>query len=137
MKMKRLISFFCVTICMMTMTLQAFARASDQLENYWMEAGTSNGQIYVEFMVAGTGSMDRIGCESIKVYENANGRWDEIESRGEFDSGMSQMNARKHSNTIYIDGEIGGYYKVVVTIFAEDENGRDSREETFYVICRT
>lgn len=137
MKMKRLISFFCVTICMMTMTLQAFARASDQLENYWMEAGTSNGQIYVEFMVAGTGSMDRIGCESIKVYENANGRWDEIESRGELDSGMSQMNARKHSNTIYIDGEIGGYYKVVVTIFAEDENGRDSREETFYVICRT
>ena len=137
MKMKRLISFFFVTICMMTMTLQAFARASDQLEDYWMEAGTSNGQIYVEFMVAGTGSMDRIGCESIKVYENANGRWDEIESRGEFDSGMSQMNARKHSNTIYIDGEIGGYYKVVVTIFAEDENGRDSREETFYVICRT
>ena len=137
MKMKRLISFFCATICMMTMTLQAFARASDQLEDYWMEAGTSNGQIYVEFMVAGTGSMDRIGCESIKVYENANGRWDEIESRGEFDSGMSQMNARKHSNTIYIDGEIGGYYKVVVTIFAEDENGRDSREETFYVICRT
>ena len=137
MKMKRLISFFCVTICMMTMTLQAFARASDQLEDYWMEAGTSNGQIYVEFMVAGTGSMDRIGCESIKVYENANGRWDEIESRGEFDSGMSQMNARKHSNTIYIDGESGGYYKVVVTIFAEDENGRDSREETFYVICRT
>ena len=34
MKMKRLISFFCVMICMLAMTLPAFARASDQLEDY-------------------------------------------------------------------------------------------------------
>lgn len=136
MKMKRLISFFCVTICMLAMTLPAFARASDQLEDYWMETGTSDGQIYVEFMVEGKSSMDRIGCESIEVYEDDSGRWDEVESLDEFDSGMSEDNSRKHSNTIYIDGEVGSYYRVIVTIFAEDENGRDAREETFYVTCR-
>ncbi len=53
-----------------------------------MDAGTSDSQIYVEFMVAGTSSMDRIGCESMEVYENVNGWWDEIESLDEFDSGM-------------------------------------------------
>ena len=54
MKMKRLISFFCVMICMLAMTLPAFARASDQLEDYWMEAGTSDGQILVSFSVRGS-----------------------------------------------------------------------------------
>lgn len=49
---------------------------------------------------------------------------------------MSDRNSRGYINTIYIDGEVGSYYKVIVTIFAEDENGRDAREETFYVTCR-
>ena len=137
MKMKRLISFFCVMICMLAMTLPAFARASDQLEDYWMEAGTSDGQILVSFSVTGSAKMDRIGCESIEVYEDTNGRWKEVESLDEFDEGMSDRNSRGYINTIYIDGEVGSYYKVIVTIFAEDENGRDAREEAFYVTCRS
>ena len=80
--------------------------------------------------------MDRIGCESIEVYEDTNGRWKEVESLDEFDEGMSDRNSRGYINTIYIDGEVGSYYKFIVTIFAEDENGRDAREETFYVTCR-
>lgn len=136
MKTKRLFSLFCVTICILAMTLPAYARASDQLRDYWIETDTSDGQICVEFMVEGKSSMDRIGCESIEVYEDVNGRWDEVETLDEFDSGMSKRNARRYTNTIYIDGEVGSYYKVIVTIFAEDENGRDAREETFYVTCR-
>ena len=106
MKMKRLISFFCVMICMLAMTLPAFARASDQLEDYWMEAGTSDGQILVSFSVTGSAKMDRIGCESIEVYEDTNGRWKEVESLDEFDEGMSDRNSRGYINTIYIDGEV-------------------------------
>ena len=75
MKMKRLISFFCVMICMLAMTLPAFARASDQLEDYWMEAGTSDGQILVSFSVTGSAKMDRNGCERIYFYESIICRW--------------------------------------------------------------
>lgn len=136
MKKKRLIASICVIICAVLMTIPAHARASDQLRDYWMNAGTSDGQIYVEFLVEGKGTMDRIGCESIELFEDVDGQWDEVESLDEFDSGMSENNSRRHSNTIYIDGKVGGYYKVIVTIFAEDANGRDAREETFYLICR-
>lgn len=80
--------------------------------------------------------MDRIGCESIEVYENVNGRWSWVDSLDEDDTGMSEINARKFANTIYIDGDIGVSYKVVATIFAEHDNGRDTRSETFYVVCR-
>lgn len=49
MKKKRLIASICVIICAVLMTIPAHARASDQLRDYWMNAGTSDGQIYVEF----------------------------------------------------------------------------------------
>lgn len=80
--------------------------------------------------------MNRIGCENIVVYEDANGQWNKVASLDEDDSGMSGVNSRSFGNTIYIDGDNGRSYKVVVAIFAEDNNGRDSREETFYVVCK-
>lgn len=136
MKAKRLFPFFYVVISMITLTLPASARASDQLRDYWMNAGTSNGQIFVEFSVKGQRIMNRIGCENIVVYEDANGQWNKVASLDEDDSGMSGVNSRSFGNTIYIDGDNGRSYKVVVAIFAEDNNGRDSREETFYVVCK-
>ena len=130
---------FCVFICMMMMFLPTHAtemRASEQIRSYGINVTSSSGEIDVQVTVRGIGTSSKLGCESIEVYEDTNGRWKEVESLDEFDEGMSDRNSRGYINTIYIDGEVGSYYKVIVTIFAEDENGRDAREETFYVTCR-
>lgn len=134
MKIKKAISVLCLFCCMMGLTMPASARASDVLEDYWMNSGTSGSRIYVEFDVTGTGRMDSIGCESIVIEKSINDRWEEVQSRDEFDSGMSDTNARSFGNTIYFNNISDGYYKVVVTIFAENDVGtRDTRQRTFYV----
>ena len=46
---------------------------------------------------------------------------------------MTRRFGASHTNSIYFDSEKGVEYKVVVTIFAEDDDGRDSRSKTFYV----
>ena len=46
---------------------------------------------------------------------------------------MSEKNARKFVNMVSADCKVGTRYKVVVTIFAEDSAGRDTRSQTFYV----
>ena len=135
MRFKRLVTLFCAVICVMSMVISvsASARASDQIGHYLIDVMSDNGQIYVDFSVSGTGSMDRVGCESIYIYESAGSRWIEVENFDENDSGMSTRNARRYSNMITADCEIGTRYKVEVTISAEDSAGRDTRSKTFYV----
>lgn len=131
MRYKRVISLFCAVICMMTMVVSASARASDQIGNYLIKAKSDDGNIYVNFSVTGTGGMDRIGCESIYIYDRSSG--DLVESFDEYDTGMSRSNTAKYANMITADCEVGTSYRVEVTIFAEDSAGRDTRSQTFYV----
>ena len=134
MKQKKLIMLLCLMACMVTTIIPASARASYQIDNYYMDCFSNNGQIYVDFSVTGTDTMKLIGCESIYVYENSAGQWLDAGSLLENDPGMSESNARKHSNMVDLDCMAGVGYKVIVTIFAEDSDGRDAREQTFYVI---
>ena len=116
---------------MFLMSVSAAARASDQIVDYKMEVIPTSGKLGISFYVSGTGMMNELGCESIYVYEVGNvlpeKSWDED------DAGMTRKNGGAYSNTIYFDSEKGVEYKVVVTIFAEDDDGRDSRSKTFYV----
>lgn len=131
MRYKRVISFFCVIVCMMTMVISASARASDQIRSYLMQAKSDDGNIYVNFSVTGNGGMDRIGCESIYIYDRSSG--DLVESFDENDTGMSRSNTARYANMITADCEVGTSYRVEVTIFAENSAGRDTRSQTFYV----
>ena len=80
--------------------------------------------------------MNKIGCESIEVYEKEGADWQLVESLDEDDEGMSSTNVPRHRNDIACDGEAGVEYKVVVTIFAENDAGRDTRTKTSYVTGR-
>ena len=131
MRYKRVILLFCAVICMMTMVVSASARASDQIGNYLIKAKSDDGNIYVNFSVTGTGGMERIGCESIYIYDRSSG--DLVESFDENDTGMSRSNTVRYANMITADCEVGTSYRVEVTIFAEDSSGRDTRSQTFYV----
>ena len=101
MRYKRVISLFCAIICMMTMVVSASARASDQIGNYLIKAKSDDGNIYVNFSVTGTGGMDRIGCESIYIYDRSSG--DLVESFDENDTGMSRSNTVRYANMITAD----------------------------------
>ena len=128
---KRLLVLFMAVIFIFTMSVSAMARASDQISSYDIRVTASSGELKIYFSVFGAGLMNELGCESIYVYEVGNSI--PVESWDEDDSGMTRKNGGAYSNTIYFDSEKGVEYKVVVTIFAEDDDGRDSRSKTFYV----
>lgn len=136
MKLKRCISLVLVFICMLTLTISAYAienRASDQIASYSVIVTPTSGTLNVNFSVSGTGPMEKIGCESIEVYEKSGTRWTLVDSMDEDDRGMSRYNAITNKNTIRFDAEAGVEYKVIVTVFAEDSAGRDTRTRTLYV----
>lgn len=135
-KKSRLLSSVMAVICVLMLSVPVFAletRASDQISNYVMDVTTSKNSIDVQISVTGCGMMEKLGCESIRVYEASGSRWVLTESLNEDDEGMSRTNGHVHKNMIYCTGEAGVEYKVVVTIFAEDSEARDTRTRTFYV----
>lgn len=133
---KRTIAFIMAMICLcMTVTASAVEarRASSQIVDSSIQVIASGGRINVEFYVRGNGTMDKLGCESIEVYEQVGTSWESAESFYEDDNGMSVTNSLRHRNTIPCNAEQGVEYKVEVTIFAENDDGRDTRSQTFYV----
>lgn len=133
---RRLIAFVCAVICLTVTVASAFAtetRASEQISHYSMDVTTSGDTIRVNFSVTSYKLLNKIGCEHITVYEKSGTKWSYVESLFEDDPDMSRSNTFTCTNTIYIDGDADKEYKVIVTIFAEDDNGRDTRTKTFYV----
>jgi len=135
-KRKHLIPLFLVVILSFALTTSSLAaerRASDQINRYSIAVTPVSNSLQVTFSVYSYSLADKIGCESIEVYEKSGSRWSLTESLDENDAGMSTSNSRKYVNTIYCDSEPGVEYKVVVTIFAENSAGRDTRTQTKYV----
>ena len=136
MKRKKLYALILTIVCLLAFAIPSFASepyASQQIMSYSISASSSNNYIDVEFDVTGAGRMEKIGCESIYIYRQSGSRWILDDSFNEDDSGMSDSNTVSHSNVISSSCSSGTKYKVVVTIFAEDSAGRDTRTQTKYV----
>lgn len=134
MKKRRILIFIATILCVATVIIPTFARASDQISGYWIDIlAARNGGIAVEFSITGTGYVNKIGVESIRVYENRGTYWSLVEYPQEDDPGMSVTNDFAHGGTIYCNGTAGVEYKVAVTVFAENDAGRDTRSKTSYV----
>lgn len=134
-KVKTCITMVFVCAIFMATSTFAQARASEQLAHYMMDVtSTGNGRIAIMFSVTGTDFMERIGAESIYVFERKTIGWGEAESWHADDPGMTRENSAKHGNTVYFNGESGKEYRIIVTIFAEDKDGEsDSRSKTFTI----
>lgn len=119
-------------------TFSAEARGSSQINAYSMTVTpvSATGTLNIKFSVNGNGMADKLGCESIYVYEKSGSNWVFQESWSEDDDGMSRSNYYVHKNTMYYYSNVGAEYKVIVTIFAENSKGRDTRSDTFYVTGR-
>lgn len=136
MKKKRAVALVCTLFCIMSLMTPVFAlntRASDQIKMYWMDTIVTKGAVNVEFSITGKVIMNKLGCESIYLYRKSGSAWVYEDSMKENDTGMSATKKGNHGNTITLSGSAGVEYMVVVTVFAENDAGRDSRSQTFYV----
>lgn len=136
MKNKKYISLMLVSIFIFILAIPALAvetRASDQITLYNMAVTPISGMIDVKFSVTGAGIVNKLGCQSIYVYKKSGSNWIYVDSRTEDDDGMSRENFHAHKNNIDLNSESGVEYKVVVTIYAENDEGRDTRTKVFYV----
>ena len=136
MKMKKALLPFLILVCSVLFVTPTFARASEQIYTATIDVDSLTGRLAITFDVAGNGKMEAIGCESIRVYEETSYGWKEICNLDEHDFGMSEVDTYSFGNTIYCDTKPGLQYHVYVTVFAEDENGRDTRDWEFYITGR-
>ncbi len=137
MKKVRIVSI--VLLAAMILSLPAFAfanRASDQLESYGITISTSPGYIYIDVSVYGTDIMNKIGVESIEVYSKDGSRWDTEIDWDEDDEYMSSYNTYAYVHTFSIPTIKNVEYLVNVTIFAEDDYGRDTRSKSDTLLGR-
>jgi len=137
-KKRRLISLLMAGVCMFLLVIPAFAtaKASNQIYMYDIAVTPVSGTLNIKFSINAKAKMNEIGCESIYIYKKSGSSWVLVDSLDENDSGMSRSDTYSHKNTIYYDSESGVEYKVVVTVFAEDDSARDSRSRTSYVTGR-
>ena len=136
MKKLNLWTSFVALLCVAALIIPTFAadtRASDQITMHYIDVSTSIGYIDVEFSIKGTGTVDKLGCESIYVYKYKNNTWQFVQSFQEDDDGMSAKNTFTHANLISCPADAGVEYQVIVTLFAENSAGRDTRYRTYYV----
>lgn len=134
MKKVRIIAL--VLACMALLSIGAFAaesRASDQISRYDIVVTPMSGYINVKASVYGKGLMDKLGCQSIYVYEENGSSWNPLDNDEESASNMCVNNASKHVVNKQYNTEEGKEYKVVVTVFAEKDGDRDTRTRTFFV----
>lgn len=133
MKKAKIIS---VVLCIaILVTLPAYAvtdRASDQLLRYYVDVTSGNDEILVSVNVIGMIDVTRAGIEHISVYEKYGSSWTLFDERFENDSSMA-VNARTYLDTVHIDATNDKEYRVDVTIFAENSEGRDTRSFIRYI----
>lgn len=107
-------------------------RASYYLSSYAASCTSSGSTLSVNFNVTATGRMSYVGALGIYVYESSNGSsFDCI--RTFYPSGNSQMlktNSQFHAASVTYDGTNGYYYYAVVSFYAENANGSDTKSYT-------
>ena len=80
--------------------------------------------------------MKELGAEEIVIYRRSGSKWIEADSYDKNDAGMTKSNVYRYKNTVTFDGTSDVEYKIVVTVFAEDSSGYDSRTKTHYVTAK-
>ncbi len=108
-------------------------RASDEISRYDIRVTPMSGSINVKASVYGNGPMDKLGCESIYVYEYRSAAWTLVGHDDESDPDMYMENSAGYLVNKQYDTRAGREYKVIVTIFAEKDGVRDTRTQMLFV----
>ena len=134
--MKTIKTVALILVFVMLLSFGALAvdsKASDQISLYDIRVTPTTGYINVKASVYGTGQMDKLGCESIYVYEYRSAAWTLVGHDDESDPDMYIEDAPGYLVNKQYDTRAGREYKVVVTVFAEKDGVRDTRTRTYTV----
>ena len=134
MKKTKILALILVVCTLLTIpSFAADTRASEQIHMHLVYAVAEPGQIYVEASIYGNGIMDKIGCQNLQILKMTDSGWELYVSLFEDDEGMSSEDTYGHIYAETFESEVGVEYYVLVTVFAENENGRDTRTYEYYV----
>lgn len=137
-QLRHILGLVCTFILCAGLTVPAGAAimASDYLTYYSAYALTeSGGKVIIEFEVDGTGRMDLVGSSYIVVQEKSGSTWKGISTYfGSVSNGMLDDSAYSHIGSITYTGTPGKEYRALVTVYAKDSTGDDSRTLTTNIV---
>lgn len=135
-KIKNILSIVLVSaLCVVIFAVPASARSSYYLSAYraWLTA-ESNGKILVTVDVQGTGDMEKIGATRIEILESKNNGASWTQYRVFLSSIFPEMltsgDYLYYDTPVSFTGTPGYKYCAIVTVYARDSTGSDSREYT-------
>ena len=133
MNIKRLVSF--ILVFTLILSLPVFAsesRASDQIGRHDIQVTPLPGEVGIKATIIGMGLMNKIGCQSLYLYKEYGSGWLLVDRLREEDDNMYVTNAAGHAANYYLDTIRGVKYRLDITLFAENDDGRDTVSQTFY-----
>ena len=126
-----------VVLCLSTTALATARRASLYLNDYYVNsAALSGGRVVIEFDVDATKTVSQVGAGCIVLQEkNRSGKWTNVAEYYPVDyPEMVAANRRSHDGSGAAYGTGGKQYRGIVTVYAKDANGEDSRDITTYAV---
>lgn len=132
---KRLFSLFCITLLITSLVTTAKAGsiqpyASDYLAKYTiaMGPGSNAGELLLAYSVVGTGNATTTGIKKLDVYK-ANGTY-VTTIYGTTSNKLLRSSSSYNSGTYTYKGVSGTSYYMLVTVYAGDSYGSDTRTVT-------
>lgn len=104
-------------------------RASDYFSIYSTSATSSaKGEVVVDFIIYAKSTMNTIGATKIVIQEKNGTAWEESTTKvGTVYNGLLGSNTDEFSGSYTYSGVSGRTYRAIVTIYAKDAFGSDSR----------
>jgi hypothetical protein len=143
--MKKINRIFCAVFVLLALCANASAaeyepsdisitpyRASDYLDYYyaWTDTGT-NGEVIFYFDVDATGKMDLVGVTGAVIQYKSGSTWLHAATIiGTTNNGLLREDAYGNTGYISYTGITGRQYRAVLTFYAGDTTGYDTRNYT-------
>lgn len=127
------IGILAITFCLAAANAaEMHIEASDYLSAYTASADASgSGKVNINYTVVSYDSMTQIGASEVAVQQKVGSSWSTVKY---FDAattpGLLTSNRSSYSNTITYQGTSGKVYRAVVTVYAGDSTGHDTRDVT-------
>ena len=104
---------------------------SAQIEGEVMDAlVTKDGEISVIYRVSGKGEVQALGAEAISIWRQVGEDWIEAVRYDETNPALSKTGEMTYGGEVVYQGRPGGVYRVEMTVFVENQAGRDTRTAT-------
>lgn len=120
-----------VSFCMVAASASTMhIEASDYLSYYDADVSTSgNGALEIEYYVYSYTNMSQIGVSKIVVQKKVGTSWSSVKYYySASTAGLLTTNDSSYTNSITYQGTAGKTYRAVVTFYAGDSTGHDTRD---------